>query len=170
MPDLKNGDASESKKSISQMLDEYNKMGNDQLAATGFTFRERRSFKDREDAVRSLEKLQSSIRAHKSGLAAAESQKDDPPGVVIERKESEMKKVAKKKKVASATPRGRRAAYAPEQKIVLLQKDNPRREGTAVYKQFEIMKKSPTVGAYLKAGGKLGSLHKSIKRKWARVQ
>lgn len=77
----------------------------------------------------------------------------------------------KSKKVKSVTPsRGRRSAFGEDQKIVVTAKENPRREGTGVHKQFELMKKHGTVGAYVKAGGSLGSLRKSVVKGWAKVQ
>jgi len=64
---------------------------------------------------------------------------------------------------------GRPGKYAPEQKITVVAKENPRREGTDVYDQFEILKKSKTVGDYQKKGGRMGSLVKSVKKGWAKV-
>ena len=164
-------------KTIGQMLDEYNKLGNEKLVQQfGSPFRPRASFKDKADAAKSLAKLQETIAASEAGYATQEAQSET--GVVkevsAEEKETEMaangRKTTKAKKVKSATTgRGRRSPFPETAKINLLVKDNPRREGTAVFKQYEIARKSPTVGAYLKAGGRLASLHKSIKKGWLKV-
>lgn len=39
-------------------------------------------------------------------------------------------------------------------KIKVLAKENPKRKGSASFKRFELYSKHPTVGAFLKAGGK----------------
>ena len=54
-------------------------------------------------------------------------------------------------------------------KIVILAKENPRHEGTDVYKQFELMRRAKAVGDYRKAGGRTGTLRKCIAKKWAKL-
>jgi len=168
-------------KTIGQMLDEYNKLGNEKLVQQfGSPFRPRASFKDKADAAKSLAKLQETIAASEAGYATQEAQTSGGGEIVevtVEKEKEAMvangRKTTNKtkaKKVKSAAPgRGRKSPFTEDQKISLLVKDNPRREGTAVFKQYEIARKSPTVGAYLKAGGRLASLHKSIKKGWLKV-
>lgn len=166
-------------KTIAQMLDEYNKLGEERLVKQfGASFRPRSSFKDKSDAIKSLAKLNDQIAASEAGYAAQEAQPGDAnPGKEVVSAEGEEamtangRKKPKSKTVKSKTAarRGRASAYPETAKISVLVKDNPRREGTAVYKQFELAKKHATVGAYLKAGGSLGSLRKGIKRQWLKV-
>jgi hypothetical protein len=170
-------------KTISQMLDEFNKLGNEKLIQQfGATFRPRASFKDKADAMKSLAKLAETISAHEKGYAAQEAQpktvevasaeekKEDDEMVTNGRKKT-VRKAAKVAKVKSkvATRGGRKSQFVDTQKIVMQVKDNPRREGTDVHKQFEIAKKAGTIGAYLKAGGRLGTLQKGIKKQWLKV-
>lgn len=175
-------------KSLSQLLDEYNKLGDEKLVKQfGINFSPRGSFKDMLDATTSLEKLKEKIKASEEGFKAQEAQEAASPDVVKEvekpkakpkekkamTKGNGTKKATAKKAVKSKTPakaRGRKSQFSDTQKIHMIVKDNPRREGTAVYKQFEIAKKSGTVAAYVKAGGSLGSLRKGIKKKWLRVE
>ena len=57
---------------------------------------------------------------------------------------STKKKAAVKKSVSNE---------ADTRKITLLVKENPKREGSASHKRFELYKKHKTVEAFLKAGG-----------------
>lgn len=167
---------SENGKSISQLLEEYNNLGNEKLLQQGANFKPRASFKDKADAVRSLEKLNALIKVREENFDKQESQ-EIQEGVIVEdtsKKENEkMPANAKKKtnaKVKSATPRkGGRSRYLPDQKITVLAKENPRREGTGVYKQFELARKHKNVGEYLKAGGSVGALKKGVAKKWLKV-
>jgi hypothetical protein len=155
-------------KTLSQLLDEYNNLGNEHLQKTaGFSFRPRSSFKDKADAISSMNRLQSSIKANEEGIAKMVEQEEASTTEIKEMATPKKKAPAKKKTNGAA--RGRRSTYGPDQKIVVVAKENPRREGTAVFKQFELAKKHGTVGAYLKAGGSLGSLRKSVKKGWMRV-
>lgn len=84
----------------------------------------------------------------------------------------DVKALKKANKVATKSlteMRGRPGAYSDEQKITMLVKENPRREGSDVYDQFEMLKKSKTVGAYKKAGGRTATLAKCVKNDWAKV-
>ena len=84
----------------------------------------------------------------------------------------DVKALKKGNKVSTSsltTKPGRPSQYGAEKKIVLLVKENPRREGSDVYDQFEILKKSKTVGEYLKKGGRSSTLAKCINRGWAKV-
>jgi hypothetical protein len=90
------------------------------------------------------------------------------PKKVVTAKKVPAKKAATAKKAAAKKP-AKTDGYDPAAKIVLLVKENPRREGTDVYKQFELMKKSKTVGDFWKAGGRTGTLRKSLVKKWAKL-
>jgi hypothetical protein len=70
------------------------------------------------------------------------------------------KKAAKKTAAAAeSNGSGRESRYTADQKIILLQKENPRREGTKAYDWFELYRvKGQTVGGYLEAGGDRGYL------------
>lgn len=76
-----------------------------------------------------------------------------------------MPKTTKPAKTADKKPTkeepGKREAYR-SQKLVLVNKENPRREGSAAHKMYELYKKSKTVGAYLDAGGDAGYLRSDI--------
>ena len=66
-------------------------------------------------------------------------------------------KPAKEPKVAKAksngpTTRGRKSNFEPDQKIKLLVKENPHREGTKLFKMFAKYKDGMTVGELVKAG------------------
>ena len=65
--------------------------------------------------------------------------------------------------------RGRKGAFDEGQKIKLLTKDNPKREGTAAYDTFEQLRKSKTVGDFFAAGGSSASLHWNIERGYIEV-
>lgn len=78
------------------------------------------------------------------------------------------------KKAGKAAPqegarRGRKGAFDEGQKINLLTKDNPKREGTAAYDTFEQLRKSKTVGDFFAAGGSSASLHWNIERGYIEV-
>lgn len=82
------------------------------------------------------------------------------------------KKVTKKtsKKTAKvAGTRGRKPSIPNEAKVKVLVKENPRRSGTAAYKRFSLYKSGMTVGEYIKAGGKRGSLLKDVRKGFVSV-
>ena len=59
--------------------------------------------------------------------------------------------------------------YDESAKIVVLVKENPRKEGTELHRQHVLLTKSKTVGAFYKAGGRTGCLTKSIAKKWVKI-
>lgn len=65
--------------------------------------------------------------------------------------------------------RGRKGAFDEGQKIKVLVKDNPKRQGTASYETFELLKKSKTVGEFFAAGGGSHNLHWNIERGYIEV-
>lgn len=65
--------------------------------------------------------------------------------------------------------RGRKGAFNESQKIKVLVKDNPKREGTASYDTFELLKKSKTVGDFFANGGGSHNLHWNIERGYIEV-
>lgn len=66
---------------------------------------------------------------------------------------------------------GKRMSFDEKAKITLTEKDNPRREGSKKFKEFELLKKcsGKTVGYYLEQGGKARTLSSMIRRKWGKV-
>lgn len=91
------------------------------------------------------------------------------------------KKVVKTKPKAAPKPAAKRATSRGEKrgspirrldpalKITVLVKDNPRQEGSALYKQFEIARKSATVADYHAKGGRTGPLTHSVNRGWVKL-
>ena len=73
-------------------------------------------------------------------------------------------KAPEPKKAAS-----KRTAYDDAAEIVVLVKDNPRREGSELYKDFERMRKCKTVADYYKSGGRTSVLGKCIAKKWIKL-
>lgn len=75
--------------------------------------------------------------------------------------------MADKKEKKSAAKRGRRM---PEEllakKIKLLVKENPKREGTASYKEFALYKSGMTVGALLEKGLRAAALRWDLEHKF----
>jgi hypothetical protein len=69
----------------------------------------------------------------------------------------------------SAGRRGRPSGYKPEAKITVLAKENPKREGSASYKEFELYRKHKTVGAFLAAGGTSASLRWDSEHKFIKI-
>lgn len=76
---------------------------------------------------------------------------------------------AQKKPAGDAGRRGRKGAFDESQKIKVLVKDNPKREGTASYDTFEALRKSKTVGDFFAAGGASHNLHWNIERGYIEV-
>jgi len=63
--------------------------------------------------------------------------------------------VGKSKPAANADKESSRSAEAfRQQKITLLVKENPKREGSASHARYELYRKAKTVGAFIEAGGK----------------
>lgn len=82
---------------------------------------------------------------------------------------SKATKGAGKKAQADGGRRGRKGAFNESQKIKVLVKDNPKREGTASYDTFELLKKSKTVGDFFANGGGSHNLHWNIERGYIEV-
>ena len=92
--------------------------------------------------------------------------------VVKTKQKAPVKKAAAKKSakaVKAIAKEVARRVFDDSARITLLVKENPRREGTAVWKQFVILQKSKTFGDYAKAGGRTDCLQKCIKKGWAKV-
>jgi len=83
-------------------------------------------------------------------------------------KKAPAKKAAGKKDQGEGR-RGRKGAFSESQKIKVLVKDNPKREGTASYDTFELLKKSKTVGEFFANGGGSHNLHWNIERGYIEV-
>lgn len=79
------------------------------------------------------------------------------------------KGAGKKQAAADGARRGRKGAFNESQKIKVLIKDNPKREGTASYDTFELLRKSKTVGDFFAAGGGSHNLHWNIERGYIEV-
>ena len=170
-----------------KLMDEYNALGN-KLLELGGTFRPVSSFRVEHDAEMAIEKLKSTIKAREKANAEMEKQSDDDNGVIVEIvKENEMSTTAKgtKKKAAPAkkaaakkvAPAAKKVAkknggtgkFAPDAKITIIAKENPRRPGSEKFKDFERAQKSATVGEYVKHGGNLGPLRHAISKGWLKV-
>lgn len=67
-----------------------------------------------------------------------------------------VKKPLESKSLQSA---GRKSAFAEDSKIIVLAKENPKREGSVAHKKFKLYAKSKTVGDFIKAGGTTNDLH-----------
>lgn len=74
-------------------------------------------------------------------------------------------KPAKEKaaKADKAEKRGRAGKFADTAKIVVLTKDNPKREGTKAHENFALYSKNKNVGAFLAAGGSRADLAWDVK-------
>lgn len=64
-------------------------------------------------------------------------------------------------KKSAATSAGRTSQFAG-MRIVRLQKENPRREGSEGYNSWNVIKKGMTYEEFIKAGGSAGSLRKEV--------
>ena len=62
-----------------------------------------------------------------------------------------------------------RRAFDDDAKITVVVKDNPRREGTDLYKLYEVMKKCKTVGDFMEKGGRTSVLKKCVTKKWIKI-
>lgn len=177
----------EHEKTIQEMLAEYNRLGNELLTKFGDSFRERAGFRDRADATASLTKMQEKHKLRVESFEKQQDQEEEGPAATettpaseTEEEEQEEKMATPKKKsakVKSVTPTKKRAAgngtrsrFSPDAKIHLLVKDNPRRQGTDVYDQFELARKNKTVAEFVKAGGRTGTLQKGVSKKWLKVE
>ncbi len=96
------------------------------------------------------------------------------------KKESDSKPVAstkglkelmsKPKKAVKDAALSSRGAFSPEQRIELLTKENPKREGSSAHKKFALYGKNKTVGAFLKAGGTRSALRYDTEHDYIKVK
>lgn len=80
----------------------------------------------------------------------------------VKNKAADKKEAAPAKDKKAAAPRA--GKFAESDKIVVLAKENPKRANTKAHANFELYKKSKTVGDFIKAGGDTGYMgfdHKS---------
>ena len=73
-------------------------------------------------------------------------------------------KAAKAKKLAKGLGR------FPNDAVIQILVDNPRREGTAAYGRFAALKNGMTVGKFITSGVAGGSVAKAVKRGWIKVE
>lgn len=73
------------------------------------------------------------------------------------------------KPAKTAAKKGRAGAYDEGQKITVLAKENPKRQGSAAYKIFELLKKSKTVGDFYAKGGASHNLRWNEDREYIKV-
>ena len=90
------------------------------------------------------------------------------------RRRSSLAKLPAPKKPEAKAPEpkkaaSKRTAYDDAAEIVVLVKENPRREGSELYKDFERMRKCKTVADYYKSGGRTSVLGKCIAKKWIKL-
>jgi hypothetical protein len=79
------------------------------------------------------------------------------------------KKSSKKSKSSKKNGAGRVSEFAGK-RIIRLQKENPRREGSQGWKSWSVIKKGMTYEEFLKAGGSRGSLAKEVKNKRVKMK
>lgn len=65
--------------------------------------------------------------------------------------------------------KGRAGSFTEDQKITVLVKDNPKREGSNAHEVFEWLRKSKTVGEFYKKGGMSSNLRWNIDHKYIKV-
>lgn len=73
------------------------------------------------------------------------------------------------KKQTGGAKRGRAGKYDEGMKITVLVKENPKREGSAAYDIFELLKKSKTVGDFYAKGGAAHNLRWNEDREYIKV-
>ena len=66
--------------------------------------------------------------------------------------------------------RGRPGAFEEDQKITVLVKENPKREGSNGHKTFSLYKKHNTVGSFLKAGGTRADLRWDTAKEFIKIK
>ena len=71
----------------------------------------------------------------------------------------------------STGKRGRAATYAENQKIKVIQKTNPKREGSAAHARYELYldKATKTVGDFINAGGSHADLKNDVSKGFIEV-
>ena len=79
------------------------------------------------------------------------------------------KKAKKAVKAGEAKKHNGRRTYPLTAKITVLTKKNPKREGSASYKRFELYTKNHTVESFLKAGGITPDLNYDVKHGFIKV-
>lgn len=76
---------------------------------------------------------------------------------------------AKKTKGDAPAKRGRVGAFEESMKITVLVKENPKRQGSAAYDIFELLKKSKTVGDFYAKGGGSHNLRYNVDHEYIKV-
>ena len=102
------------------------------------------------------------VSAKKNGKATGRKVKKVSKGKrqTVEAKANSKAKPEKKKKVRAKLPTGIDRAW----KITVLAKENPRREGTAVYETFKLYKTGMTVEQFIEKGGRMGNVRTDLLR------
>jgi len=102
-------------------------------------------------------------------------------GIKVAPEKAEKGKAPKAEKPAAKPAKGKAApakketktAKAPKaeptQKITLLVKDNPKREGSTSYDRFELYKKNKTVASFLEAGGTSGDIRYDVTKGYIKL-
>lgn len=85
------------------------------------------------------------------------------------KKEKSTKKAKKEKKTKSKKEKHSRGPRISDGKITLIEKTNPKREGTRAYKRYELYKKHKDIASYLEAGGKRSSLRYDEKHNYIKL-
>ena len=103
-------------------------------------------------------------------LDLSQPKKEERP---MKTKASASRAKAESKKAKPASKKGggagRKSAFAPDAKITVLAKENPKREGSASFKRFALYSKHKTVESFLKAGGTSGDLRYDMDAKYIKV-
>ena len=81
--------------------------------------------------------------------------------------EEKSKKSTKSKKAA---PKKESNRMDQSQKITLLVKDNPKREGTNAFDKFALYKKGMTVAEYVALGGSPGDVRYDVEREYISIK
>lgn len=152
-------------KTIQQMLVEYNGLVPKALAL-GCVYRERKVFKDRSDAIKSLEQIESSLRAARGASPGLQRLRDSVQGETIRQQVladqakasaeaqpqkvveimSQVEHVAEEK---TTKRRGREPAFAGDMVITVKAEKNPKREGSRGHACFSVYKDGMTVEKYI---------------------
>lgn len=167
-------------KTIQAMLYEYNQLV-PQALALGCVYRERKSFKDRNDAIKSLTMINSSLRAAKAGLKREDEVspglqrlRDSVQGETIrqqvladqqtaaaeaagqQEKVVEVMARTKKEKAEAAPRRGRQSLFKDDMKISVQTEGNPKREGSRGYQCFAHYREGMKVSTFIEKVGDRG--------------
>lgn len=136
---------------ISTMLQEYNRLvAKVMVINPSLGYRERKSFKDRNDALKSLERIKSTMRA----INPEPQQKKEVKSMSVHQSTSEVSKTSAKVEENETKRRGRKPIIGDEMLITILAKENPKREGTKGFKYWLMYEEGMTVGEYRDLLGK----------------